>query len=111
MAKFDKRNAERFSMEISVSITFNINDRKQQSIEMTAINICSGGAFFKTKKPLSVGTRVKISIILPIKKGKNGKSKKALIDVSGSVTRTEKQGMAICFDKKYNLTPYWASAI
>jgi len=27
------------------------------------------------------------------------------IDVSGSVIRTESQGMAVCFDKKYNISP------
>jgi len=69
-------------------------------------NICSDGAFFKTEKPLSVGTDVKIDLIIHLDRLKKLKGKKSRIDVSGSVIRTDQQGMAICFDKKYRITLY-----
>ena len=68
-------------------------------------NICAGGAFLLTDKPLAVGTDVKMDLILPLnnlsKMGEQG----SRIDVSGAVVRTESQGMAVCFDKKYNIEP------
>jgi hypothetical protein len=97
---------ERFSLEISATITFNNGDRKQKSLELMTSNICSGGAFFKIEKPLSTWTHVKIDIILSLNKFKNGNRKRSLINVSGLVIRTDKKGMAISFDKKYRLSPY-----
>jgi hypothetical protein len=75
-------------------------------IELMTSTISSGGAFFKTEKPLSVGTEVDIDIILHLNNFDFGKGKRSCIDVSGSVIRSNKKGMAICFDKKYRLSPY-----
>ncbi len=68
-------------------------------------NICSGDAFSKTEKPLSVGTDVKREIILPLVKSKNVKCNRSSIYVAGSVIRSDQQGMAVCFDKKYHILP------
>ena len=68
-------------------------------------NICAGGGFFKTEKPLSAGTEVEIDLILPLDKFKNVKGKTSHINISGSVIRTDQQGMAICFDKRYRISP------
>ena len=106
MTRLERRKMERFSMEIPATLTLSIGDRKQKSLELMTSNICSGGAFFKIEKPLSVGTNVKIDIILPLNKFKNGNRKRSLINVSGSVIRADQKGMAICFDKKYRLSPY-----
>ena len=106
MIQFDRRKMERFSLEIPATLTLNNGDRKQKSLELRTSNICSGGAFFKIGKPLSVRTYVKIDIILSLNKFQNGNRKRSLINVSGSVIRTDKKGMAICFDKKYRLSPY-----
>jgi hypothetical protein len=65
----------------------------------------SGGAFFKTSAPLPLGTRVKMDLILSQDKLNIGNRAETHIDVSGSVIRTELQGIAVCFDKKYSITP------
>jgi hypothetical protein len=104
--RIDRRKTERFSLEITATLTLNNLDRKEKSLELMTSNICSGGAFFKIEKPLSVGTHVKIDIILPMIKIKNKKRKRSFINVYGSVIRTDKKGMVICFDKKYCLSPY-----
>jgi hypothetical protein len=96
---------ERFSLKVPAKVTFLNKGRKQKTIELLTSNICSGGAFFKIEKPLAIGTHVKIDIILPLNNVKYGKGKKSFIDVSGSVIRSNEKGMAICFDKKYRLSP------
>jgi len=46
-----------------------------------------------------------MDLILPLDKFKSGEDNRSRIDVSGSVIRKESQGMAVCFDKKYSISP------
>ena len=106
MITFERRKMERFLLELPTSLLVTSQSEKPESIELVTSNVCAGGAFFKTDKPLTVGTDVKSAIILPLDKFENVKNKISYIDVSGSVIRTDQQGMAICFDKKYKIFPY-----
>jgi len=105
LTQFEKRKIERFSLKVPARFIWTDAGIKQESLELMTSNICSGGAFFKTEKPLSVGTDVKIEIILPPGKPKNVKSNRASIYVSGSVIRSDQQGMAVCFVKRYHISP------
>ena len=105
LTRFEKRKMERFSLKVPARFIWTDTVSKQEALELITSNICSGGAFFKTEKPLSVGTDVKIEIILPMIKSKNVKSNRASIYVSGSVIRSDQQGMAVCFEKKYHISP------
>ncbi|MCJ7773057.1 MAG: PilZ domain-containing protein [Desulfobacterales bacterium] len=105
MTRFEKRKMERFSLKVPARFIWTDTGSKQESLELMTSNICSGGAFFKTEKPLSVGTDVKLEIILPLVKSKNVNSKGSSINVAGSVIRSDQQGMAVCFDKKYHIHP------
>jgi len=107
MLEFEKRKVERFSLELPIYLRIFDKDKKQEPLKFITSNICSGGAFFKTEKTLTVGTNVKLDIILPLNKFKNVKGKTSRINISGSVIRTDQQGMAICFDKRYKITPHW----
>jgi hypothetical protein len=106
MNESDRRKMERFSLELPAYLS--LVDRKEnpKPPELITSNVCSGGAYFKTEKPLTIGIDVKLAVILPLDKFKNEKGKISIIDVSGSVIRTDQQGMAICFDKKYRILPY-----
>ena len=97
---------ERFSLELPTYLSIVNKGKKRKSLEFITSNICSGGAFFKTEKPLPIGTNAKLTIILPLNKFENVTSKQSRIYVSGSVIRTNQQGMAICFDKRYKIAPY-----
>ena len=68
LTRFEKRKMERFSLEIPARFIWYDKSRKQESLELMTSNICSDGAFFKTEKPLSVGTDVKIDLIIPLDK-------------------------------------------
>ena len=106
VTRIEKRKMERFSLELPARLTWSGKDKRHESMEQLTSNICAGGAFFKTQKPLLIGTDLKIIITLPLKKYKNIKSKISYIRVSGSVIRMDQQGMAIRFDKKYKISPY-----
>lgn len=96
---------ERFSLKLPAKLSWTGKDNKPESLEQITSNICAGGVFFETQKPLSVGTDVKLNIIFPLEKFKNLKLKRSYIHVSGHVIRTNHQGMAVCFDKKFHIAP------
>jgi Tfp pilus assembly protein PilZ len=106
VARLEKRKVDRFSLELHALLSINDENGKQRSIEVITGDICSGGAFFRTNTPFSVGTGVKMNLILPSDKFKKLGGKRSLINVSGSVIRTNALGMAVCFDKKYRIEPY-----
>jgi hypothetical protein len=102
----EKREMERFDLELPALLSMMDATGKPWAAEFMIRNICSGGAFFKTDNPLSVGTDVKIDLILPSVKFKKTGSERSRVQVSGSVIRTESHGMAVCFDKKYSISPW-----
>ena len=99
----EKRTLERFSLQLLASVSIFAEDRDQEAIDLLTRNISSGGAFFETAHRLSVGSRVKIEIILPLWEIKSIEGDKALIKVTGSIIRTDEKGMAMCFDKGYQI--------
>jgi hypothetical protein len=101
----EKREMERFALNLPALLSIKAESGNTRAFEFMIRDICAGGAFFKTDTPLSVGTDVKMDLIIPLDKFKTGKNNRSRIDVSGSVIRTERQGMAVCFDKKYSITP------
>ena len=75
------------------------------TIKLYTENISSNGAYFKTLKPLPVGTSVSMTMKLKV----NSKLKSTInlmaIEVSGKVIRSENDGMAIRFDNGYKMIP------
>jgi hypothetical protein len=101
----EKREMERFDLELPALLSMMDENENQRAFEVMISNICSGGAFFKTDQPLSVGNHVKMDLILPLYKFKKYGGKRSRVDVSGSVIRTNDQGMAVCFDKNFQISP------
>ena len=101
----EKRKMERFALNLPALLSIKDESGNTRAFEFMIRDISSAGAFFKTDTPLSVGTGVKMDLILPLEKFKTEKANRSHIDVSGSVIRTESQGMAVCFDKKYSISP------
>lgn len=87
---------ERFSLNLP-SLLWTGNGHKEHKIETQTENVCAGGAFFKAEQTLPVGTDVKIDMLIPLDR------LKSLIKVSGTVIRVDKTGMAIRFDKDYQI--------
>ena len=97
---------ERFSLELPTCLLVTNKNEKPESIELVTSNVCAGGAFYKTKKPLPPETELQIDLIIPFDKLKNMEGKRSRLEVLGSVIRTEKQGMAVRFDKKHKISSY-----
>jgi c-di-GMP-binding flagellar brake protein YcgR len=102
----DRRKMERFDLKLPTKLSWAGKDKDQESIELMTDNICAGGAYLLTNRPLPEGTEVKMDLILGLDKLHELGGRKSLINVSGFVTRTDHQGMVICFDQKYKISPY-----
>jgi hypothetical protein len=110
MATEEKRTLERFDLKIPAKIECVLGDDDQQTLDLMTSDICAGGAFFHTEAPLPLGTEVKIDLVLPLRKLKQltADADHAFIKVSGKVLRSGPRGMAICFDKGYEIHPHKA---
>jgi len=105
---YERRRLERFSLEVPARIEILAReDHAEEVLELNTRDVSAGGAYFRTKKALPEGTRVRIDIILPLDRLRKLKDTcKGLIKVTGTVLRSEPTGMAICFDEGYLITPF-----
>ena len=105
MPEFGKRKLERFPLELPARIFVGCEGEGADCLDAVTCDICAGGAFFYTDTPLPVGTKMDVDLILPLDELKKIKGKRASIKVKGAVIRTGESGMAISFDKKYQISP------
>ncbi len=101
----ERRRLERFDLEIPATIELLTPGQERELLNLLTSNMCSGGAYFHTTKPLPEGTQVKIDLVLPLDRLKRLKEayRQAYIKVTGKVLRSESEGMAICFDEDYQI--------
>ncbi|MBW2091412.1 MAG: hypothetical protein JRI34_04710, partial [Deltaproteobacteria bacterium] len=61
----EARRLERFDLELpaKLEVLEYDEDKENRTLNLLTRNICSGGAYFYTEQPLSVGTNVKIDLI------------------------------------------------
>ena len=105
MTEVERRKIERFSLELPALLSVLDGSGIKKTFEVITKNICSGGAFFITDKLMPVGTDVKMDLVFSLNKDDKLNEKKSHINVSGAVIRTDEHGIAVCFDKGYNISP------
>jgi len=103
----EQRKLERFDLNIPAKLELVTSDQGETLLNLLTTNICSGGAYFHTTQPLPQGTKVRIDLVLPLDKLKKLKHecRQAYLKVTGTVLRSESEGMAICFDEDYQIRP------
>lgn len=96
---------DRFDLELPAWISVTDENGKPETFKVVTRNICAGGAYLQTDKPLPVGTEVEMDLILPLDRLHKLGARPSRIDVSGAVVREESQGVAVSFDKRYQISP------
>ncbi len=101
----DLRRLQRFNLRLPATIEpIRKNGKiRREIIGLLTSNVCSGGAFFPTEKPLSKGTDVNIDLSLPKEELCKSRGKQARIKVRGKVIRVESKGMAVCFNTDFEI--------
>jgi len=103
----EKRRVKRFDLKLKACVRAAADaEESAEAVELTTRDISTGGAFLYTSTPLTVGTAVDVNLILAPEREKPQGMKKAWIQVSGSVLRTDEHGMAVCFDDDSKILPY-----
>jgi len=102
----DRRTMERFDLKLLTKLLWTGKNNKQGSIELMTHNICAGGAYLMTNRPLPQGTAVKMDLMVQLGKPHESGRRLSIIIVSGHVIRTDDHGMAICFDRNYKILPH-----
>lgn len=105
MKPSERRQLERFKLQLLSHITIRGKDKDIKTIKLLTQDVCSGGAFFKTSDPMSVGTQVDLDLVIKIDRLKDITGDSALVNLTGTIIRTHKEGMAICFDENFQISP------
>ncbi len=106
MTIVERRKMERFPLRLDASLLVEGKDGYPATINLTTENISATGAYLLSSAHLPVGTDVGIDFILPIGRFMKMSGKVSHVKVTGAIIRTNENGMAILFSKRYKITPY-----
>ena len=94
----DRRNYERFEVELPTRME-TIISKKKQVFDLLTKNISASGAFVSTTSPFADGMCIKISLTTQNKRIGELTGSQSLIECEGRIIRTTPVGFAICFNK------------
>jgi hypothetical protein len=97
----EKRTVERFDLQLEafVSLPGSVSQNEAESLVTRDISMC--GAFLITDRPLPVGSKVCVDMVLTLE----GRTKQGAQQASGKVLRTDNEGMAVGFDNQSRILP------
>ena len=103
----ENRNLERYKLDLPVKLITKGESGEANVLELHTRDISSKGTFIQTGQPLPKGSHVELEVYLSISKliemiGDQGQVR---VKVEGEVIRTNVSGMAILFDKRYEIMP------
>ena len=104
----ERRSLERFKLKLpsKVEILAAPQGEEKCVLKLFTSNVCSGGAFFPVSKPLLQGTPVKVSLLLDNTNLGLQLAAWTLVEVTGSVLRSEPSGMVVAFEPNYRIIPH-----
>lgn len=105
MTETERRQTERFDLKLPALVSMMDENQKLVNCEVVTRDISSEGAFFLNCKPITVGSDVKVNLMLLLEDRYKLKKEKIHIDIQGRVVRTDEHGIAVCFDRKYKIFP------
>jgi hypothetical protein len=94
--ELEKREIERFDLRL-FTLLQELENRPSQ-FQLYTRDISSDGAYLCTDDPLPLDTPVELTFYLPVQQEIRSK-----IHTNGRVVRSEKEGMAVRFDSKYQI--------
>ncbi len=115
----EKRQFKRFERKVPAKLELlgQAAEADHKAHYLMTKDICAGGTYLNTNQPLSEGTEVLVEIALPMENSLDFDSDNhCFVKVKGSVLRAETSGMAISFQKNFQiefreLPPYVTNTI
>lgn len=93
----ERRKYERFQLELPARLKMNAV-RKREVLEFNTKNVSAAGVFLHSKEQIPEGTRCQLELTVPSETIKELTGAQSLIKVEGTVVRSTRNGLAICFD-------------
>ena len=105
MGEPNKRRMDRYDLSVPVFVLPQSETELNTGagIELRTRNISSGGAFFITDNPFQIDTKLDIDIRIALFDESSNRVRKSDVHVTGSVIRINTTGMAVKFDKKFQI--------
>jgi hypothetical protein len=101
----EKRKVERFDLQLEAFVSLPGETSHAEMGNLVTRDISMNGVFLITDRPLPVGSKVSVDMILTLGGKKKQDSQQAWIKASGKILRTDNQGMAVGFDDKSRILP------
>jgi len=92
----EKREVKRFDLRLH-TVLQELENRASQ-LELYTRDISSDGAYVCMERPLPLDTSVELTFFLPVRQRIRSK-----IQTNGRVIRSEKEGIAVRFESKYQI--------
>ncbi len=101
----ERRKLERYKLQASTKIEAISPAGKKEMLQLQTRDISAAGAFFTSKKPISEGVHVSLELVLSMEKFQQliGKRSRIELKINGAVIRSDPEGIAVIFDKKYKI--------
>lgn len=98
MKKFEKRQNERFSLQIPSRLTVTGSVPDISPISLLADNISAGGIYYNISPVFPVDTEMSVDLILPIDELRTLDNKREHVKILGSVIRSDNKGLVVSFN-------------
>jgi hypothetical protein len=102
----ERRQVQRLDLQAPARINGVGKSGKQISLQAETKDISSHGAFFVTKELIEENANLDIELVLSMKKLKEllGRKDRVRLEIKGTVIRTENEGIAVSFSRKYKIS-------
>jgi len=102
----EKRKYKRFEIEVPVRVEVISERKRKKKLLLRSSNVSAGGIYIHMRRPLPVGTEVKMDIFLLHTENDDldNAYKENIITVTGQVIRKESGGVGIRFNQDYKIS-------
>ena len=105
MKEKERRKLERFQLHVPAKIELADASGHPETLQLQTKDISADGAFFVSPTPISEGAHLKLEMILSVEKLKDliGVHKQVELKLQGQVVRSDSNGIAVVFSRKYQI--------
>jgi hypothetical protein len=101
----ERRKLERFQLHVPAKVELTDASGHHETLQLETKDISADGAFFVSPKQITEGANIRLEMILSVEKLKDliGVHKKVELKMQGHVIRSDSDGVAVLFDRKYQI--------
>ena len=101
----ERRKLERYQLRVPTTIELAGASGLQGTLRLETKDISADGAYIASSEAIDEGMHLKLEMVLSVERLKEliGADKKVELRLEGTVIRKDSEGIAVLFDKKYQI--------